>query len=89
MKKVHRVILCAGFVISRYDKNRHFISERDLVRLYHVLPTDITMSYGRMRRELSDERIHREGWKILEPSYEGNYYDIHRYDDIEWVPMKI
>jgi len=78
-----RVFLHPGEVVSKSDGDVHFISAPQLAQLYHVLPTDevhvVTENNNKiiemLERFAAQEALE---WLHLYPSYEGNYYDIHK-----------
>lgn len=85
--KVHRIILCPDFVVSRHDGDRHFIGAQQLSHLYGVLPTDIVKVFNGRMPIPKDQKM-REGWKELWPRNDGEYYDIHATDNMEHTALK-
>lgn len=62
-----KYLLLPGYVTSKNDGQRHFISGSALARLYNVDPRDCVLDMG--RGELSWYK----DLKVLEPRYDGNY----------------
>lgn len=85
--KTKKVILHPGTVRSQYDGDRHFITARMLMELYHVLPTDIVIIYNG-KNGIPDDRKYHENWIDLYPDAGGGYEDIHRYDDMDIMENK-
>lgn len=59
----------SGYVVSKTDGQRHFISGYELMRLYDVNPTDCVVCSGKHSTigMNDDDYIH------LYPRYDGNY----------------
>ena len=75
-----RVILCPGYIRSKYDGETHFIGVSDLMRLYNVKRTDVirVAENKGLPRGMSEAQVLKEKWLILEPRYDEDlYYDIH------------
>ena len=77
--KIPRTILCPGFVISKTDGDRHYISARELARLYCVRLDDCliddTANAGIRGIVLEDGDIR------LYPRIDGNYPALQRTRD--------
>lgn len=56
-----------GYIQSAFDKDRHFITNSQLIKLFNVAPKDC----------IYDLRGYRGEYKVLSPDYYGRY-DITR-----------
>ena len=88
--KLLKVTLHPNEVVSRSDGEIHFIGGAQLCSLYKVLPTDDVVTFDRRNPTHTKEweRDHGISRIHLYPRYEGDYYDIHEYDDIEPIKNK-
>ncbi|MGR8931942.1 MAG: hypothetical protein ACU836_15015 [Gammaproteobacteria bacterium] len=71
-KPAPKYVLCPGFIFSKNDGDRHYISARKLAELYHV-----SMNECVVKPDMDDPRY--KGWRPpedaieLNPKYNGNY----------------
>lgn len=62
---MYKYVIHPGFVISKNDGDRHYVTANQLIRLYGVNPRECLVA-GRTALP-SDDLIH------LHPQYSGNY----------------
>lgn len=73
---IKKYVVCPGYVTSRKDNQRHFVTARALVDLYGVALNEcVTYDYEQASSSMSYERDNE--WKLkliaLHPRSDGNY----------------
>lgn len=68
-----RYVLCPGMVTSRYDGQDHYVSARQLARLYGVDMKLCVIFATNPGRSLSEDRSRYPGLIFLGPRYNGDY----------------
>lgn len=72
-KKEKKYLLMPGWIISKTDGDRHFISALELARLYEV-SMDECVVWPEQRHEGSGFLLaSQKGLKVLEPLWDGDY----------------
>lgn len=68
-----KYIVYGGYVISAYDKQRHYINAYTVSRLYKVNPYECI--FIETNREDRDKLrgLNISDYKVLYPRYDGNY----------------
>ena len=70
-----KYVLCPGYVVSQFDGQEHYVSERELADLYGVKLHDCMLEIDRTRTRTDDSAIY------LRPRSNGDYLEWLR--DIE------
>ena len=62
-----KYVLCPGYVRSQFDKDEHYINEKQLAHLYGVKLEDCMLDTGKTRTDNSVI--------YLRPRYDGDYLE--------------
>lgn len=69
-----KYIVNAGYVVSRSDGDKHFITAQKLISLFRVDPHECIIAPKEEHEFAIFERRHPRGqYTWLEPRYDGNY----------------
>ncbi len=76
---MEQLLICPGYIFSKYDGARHYISAEQLIQLYRIdtrIHQTATLSDGVVDGYWKE--IHYVSWTKVYPLHDGNYEEVRK-----------